>query len=31
LAVANGTGVVHGLHYDLAAQYGVTLAPWSGA
>ena len=31
LAVANGTGVVHGLHYDLAAQYGLTLASWSGA
>jgi len=30
LAVANGTGTVHGLHYDLAVQYGVTLAPWSG-
>jgi hypothetical protein len=30
LAVANGCGVVHGLHYDLAVQYGVTLASWSG-
>ncbi len=28
LAVANGTGVVHGVHYDLAAQYGLTLAPF---
>ena len=31
LTVANGAGVVHGLHYDLAAQYGLTLAPWTGA
>ena len=26
LAVANGTGVVHGVHYDLAAQFGLTMA-----
>jgi hypothetical protein len=31
LAVANGTGIVHGVHYDLAIQYGLTLAPWTGA
>jgi hypothetical protein len=27
LTVANGTGTVHGLHYDLAVQFGVTLSP----
>jgi hypothetical protein len=30
LTVANGTGVVHGLHYDLAAQFGLTLSAWAG-
>ena len=29
LTVANGTGVVHGVHYDLAGQFGLTLANWS--
>jgi len=27
LTIANGQGVVHGRSYDLAAQYGITLAP----
>jgi hypothetical protein len=27
LTIANGAGVVHGRKYDLAAQYGITLAP----
>jgi Putative peptidoglycan binding domain len=27
LTIANGHGVVHGRHYDLAGQYGITLAP----
>ena len=27
LTIANGEGVVHGRSYDLAAQYGITLAP----
>ncbi len=27
LAIADGQGVVHGRRYDLAAQYGITLAP----
>jgi len=27
LAIANGQGVVHGAHIDLAAQYGITMAP----
>ena len=31
LAVADGTGFIHGVHYDLAVQYGLTLAPWTGA
>jgi hypothetical protein len=31
LAVANGAGVVHGAHYDLAAQFALTLSPWGGA
>jgi hypothetical protein len=31
LAAANGTGVVHGVHYDLAAQFTLTLSPWSGS
>jgi len=29
LTVANGAGVVHGVHYDLAVQFGLTLAEWS--
>jgi hypothetical protein len=29
LTAADGTGVVHGVHYDLAAQFGLTMAPWS--
>lgn len=28
LTVANGTGTVHGVHYDLAGQYALTLAPF---
>ena len=28
LAIANGEGVVHGIHYDLAAQYNITLDPY---
>jgi hypothetical protein len=28
LTVADGTGIVHGVHYDLAGQYGLTLAPF---
>ena len=31
LVVANGTGVVHGMHYDLAAQFALTMSPWQGA
>jgi hypothetical protein len=31
LVVANGTGVVHGVHYDLAAQFALTMSPWQGA
>jgi hypothetical protein len=27
LTIANGTGTVHGAHYDLEAQYGITLKP----
>ena len=27
LTIANGQGVVHGRRYDLASQYGMTLAP----
>jgi hypothetical protein len=27
LTIANGHGVVHGRRYDLAGQYGITLAP----
>lgn len=27
LTIATGAGSVHGVHYDLAAQYGLTLAP----
>jgi hypothetical protein len=29
LTIANGTGTVHGLHYDLAVQYGLTLRPFT--
>lgn len=29
LAVANGSGIVHGVHFDLAAQFSVTLAAWA--
>ena len=29
LTVANGTGLVHGVQYDLAGQFGLTLANWS--
>jgi hypothetical protein len=29
LAIANGMGVVHGMHYDLAAQFGLTLSDWN--
>jgi hypothetical protein len=29
LAIANGVGTVHGAHYDLEAQYGITLKPLS--
>ena len=28
LTIANGQGVVHGIHYDLAGQYGITLDPF---
>lgn len=28
LTVAGGTGIVHGVHYDLAAQFGLTLSPF---
>jgi hypothetical protein len=28
LAIANGQGVVHGIHYDLTAQYDITLEPF---
>jgi hypothetical protein len=31
LAVADGTGVVHGVHYDLAGQFGLTMARSGGA
>ena len=27
LTIANGVGTVHGAHYDLEAQYGITLKP----
>lgn len=30
LAIANGDGVVHGNHYDLAEQFGVRLVPADG-
>ena len=30
LTIANGTGVVHGRRYDLAAQYGVRLTRAGG-
>lgn len=29
VVVADGAGTAHGLHYDLAAQFGITLAPWA--
>ena len=29
LTVANGAGVVHGVHFDLATQFGLTLSSWS--
>jgi hypothetical protein len=29
LAIATGTGVVHGMHYDLAAQFGLTMTDWN--
>ena len=29
LAIANGTGVVHGAHFDMAADFGITLAGWA--
>jgi hypothetical protein len=31
LVAAAGFGVVHGEHYDLTTQFGLTLAPFSGA
>jgi len=31
MAIAGGIGIVHGLHYDLEAQFGITLAPWQAA
>lgn len=31
LAIADGTGVVHGVHFDLAAQFALTLAAWNGS
>jgi hypothetical protein len=31
LVVANGTGAVHGVHYDLAAQVAQTMSPWQSA
>ena len=31
LTVADGTGLVHGRRFDLAAQFGLTLAAWSGS
>jgi hypothetical protein len=31
LTIANGAGVVHGVHYDLANQFSLTLAPWNPA
>jgi hypothetical protein len=31
LAIANGTGVVHGVHFDLAAQFALTLGAWNGS
>jgi hypothetical protein len=31
LAIANGEGVVHGIHYDLAAQFGITLNPFAAS
>ena len=31
LAIANGTGIVNGVHYDLAAQFGITMAAWTEA
>ena len=31
LAIANGTGVVHGVHYDLAAQFRLTMSAWTCA
>ena len=30
LTIANGTGIVHGNHYDLDAQYGIGLKPVAG-
>jgi hypothetical protein len=29
LAIAKGEGLVHGMRYDLAAQFGLTLAGWN--
>lgn len=31
LAIANGTGIVNGVHYDLAAQFGITMGAWTEA